>query len=192
MFMIQSKEDYLFYLKEDAKVNIHTDHCDSLRMWANIWYGNENYCFLRYLRALRKYEYVLNCTNGFWGKIRTLYAKIVWHRIGAKYGIIIKPNIVGYVLRMPHLVGGAILHCKSVGNYCTINSGVIVGTNNKGGLAVIGDHVDLSVGCKIIGDVTIGDNVIVAPNSVVVKNIPENCIVSGVPAVIIKQNGKKV
>lgn len=190
--MIQSKEDYYFYLREDAKVNIHRENCGMFRMWLNVWYGNENYCFLHYLRALRKYEYVLNCTNGIIGKFRKLYAKICWHRLGAKYNIIIKPNVVGFGLRIPHFLGGVILHCRSIGNYCTANSGVIVGTNNKGGMATIGNNVDLSVGCKVIGGVTIGDNVIVAPNSVVVKDVPCNSVVSGVPAIMIKQDGKKV
>jgi acetyltransferase-like isoleucine patch superfamily enzyme len=34
--------------------------------------------------------------------------------------------------------------------------------------------------------VSIGDNVIVAPNSVVIKNVPDNCAVAGIPAKIIK------
>ena len=38
----------------------------------------------------------------------------------------------------------------------------------------------------------IGNNVIVAPNSVVVKDVPDNCVVSGIPAKIIKKDGKKV
>ena len=68
------------------------------------------------------------------------------------------------------------------------NAGVIVGNNNKGELAVIGDNVDLTIGCKVIGGVHIGNNVIVAPNSVVVKDVPNNAIVSGIPAKILKIN----
>ena len=82
--------------------------------------------------------------------------------------------------------GGVIINCKSVGCNCTANAGVIVGNNNKGGMAVIGDNVDLTIGCKVIGGVHIGNNVIVAPNSVVIKDVPDNCVVSGVPAKIIK------
>lgn len=55
-------------------------------------------------------------------------------------------------------------------------------------MAVIGCNVDLCIGCKVIGDVHIGNNVIVAPNSVVVKDIPDNVIVSGIPAQILKIN----
>ena len=53
-------------------------------------------------------------------------------------------------------------------------------------------YVELTLGCKVIGGITIGNNVIVAPNSVVVKDVPDNSVVSGVPARTIKHNGVKV
>ena len=56
----------------------------------------------------------------------------------------------------------------------------------------IGDNVEMTVGAKIIGKVSIGNNVVIAPNSVVVKDVPDNCVVSGVPAKIIKKDGIKV
>ena len=48
------------------------------------------------------------------------------------------------------------------------------------------------VGGRILGDIIIGDNVIIAPNTVVFKNVPSNCVVAGNPAVIIKKDGQKV
>ncbi len=57
-------------------------------------------------------------------------------------------------------------------------------------IAEIGDNVELAVGCKVIGRIKIGNNVIVAPNAVVVKDVPNNAIVGGVPATIIKISGK--
>lgn len=76
-----------------------------------------------------------------------------------------------------------------MGHYCTINSGVIIGTNRRGELAEIGDNVDICIGSKVIGGVKVGNNVIIAPNSVVVKDLPDNTIVSGVHATILKYNG---
>ena len=50
----------------------------------------------------------------------------------------------------------------------------------------IGNNVWIGTGAKIIGSLTIGDNVIVSANAVVTKSIPSNVVVAGVPARIIK------
>ena len=50
----------------------------------------------------------------------------------------------------------------------------------------------ISAGAKIIGDVTIGDNSIVGASSVVLKDVPPNCTVVGVPGKIVKENGIRV
>ena len=52
--------------------------------------------------------------------------------------------------------------------------------------------MDMTIGSKIIGGVTIGSNVIVAPNSVVVKDVPDNAVVSGIPAKILSIRGQNV
>lgn len=55
----------------------------------------------------------------------------------------------------------------------------------------IGDNVYISTGVTILGPVKIGNNVTIAANSVVIKDVPDNCVVSGVPAKIIMKDGKK-
>lgn len=184
--MIQSYSDYKEYLRQDALANIKREKCQWWKMKLNVWYGNDSYRFLRYMQALRRYEYELNCSPGPFCKLTRGSAKLRWHRLGAKYNVNINPNVVGYGFRVPHLVGGIIINCRSVGSFCTANAGVVVGNNSKGELAMIGNNVDLTVGCKVIGGVHIGDNVTVAPNSVVVKDVPANAIVSGIPATILK------
>lgn len=64
----------------------------------------------------------------------------------------------------------------------------IGGRSNKKGVPIIGNNVFLASGCKILGDINIGDNVIVGANAVVIKSVPDNCSVAGVPARIIKEN----
>lgn len=78
------------------------------------------------------------------------------------------------------------LNVRKVGNYCGFNSGVLLGDNGKDKLPTIGNHVAFAPGAKAFGDISIGDNVFVAPNAVVVKDVPDNCIVGGVPAKILK------
>lgn len=188
--MIQSRKDYKFYLQEDARragYSTISTIKGRLEYWIRLLYGSEQAHTLRYLRVLRNYEYVSNCFTGYlWGGVRAFY-RFRWNRLGLKYGIHIDKNVVGYGFWMPHLTGGIIVNCKSMGNYCGCNGGVIVG--NKDGQEnrpIFGDKVEIMMGSKIYGQITIGDNVKIAPNSVVFKDVPSNCVVAGNPAKIIK------
>ena len=83
--------------------------------------------------------------------------------------------------------GGVIINAIKVGENFTINTGCILGKKgNNDNRPTIGDNVECCIGSKIIGRVHVGDNAIVAPNSVVVKDVASNTIVSGVPAVLLK------
>ena len=106
-----------------------------------------------------------------------------------KYNMRLRVNSIGYGLRIPHMVGGGvILGPKKMGNYCTVNPGVVVGLNRKEeNRPVIEDFVELNVGCKVIGKITIGTNVVIAANSLVYKDVPSNCVVMGVPATIKRE-----
>lgn len=52
---------------------------------------------------------------------------------------------------------------------------------------VIGDDVWIGGNCTIVDGVTIGSNVVVAAGAVVTKDVPDNCVVAGVPARIVKE-----
>jgi serine O-acetyltransferase len=72
-----------------------------------------------------------------------------------------------------------------VGDDCRIYTGVCLvnKANFRGeGQPIIGNNVVLGVGCKVIGGVTIGDNVIVGANAVVLRNVPSDHMAVGVPA----------
>lgn len=80
-----------------------------------------------------------------------------------------------------------------MGRNCTVTQGVVLGKKNSDeNRPIVGDNVELTLGCKVIGRVIVGNHVVVAPNSVVIKDVPDNCVVSGVPARIIKRGGNKV
>jgi len=60
----------------------------------------------------------------------------------------------------------------------------------KKGFPVIGDNCILFAGAKVIGNVTLGNNVIVAANAVVTKDFPDNAVVGGIPAKILSYKGE--
>ena len=179
--MIRKKRELVLFIKKDAKANKISSVVD---YYFKLLYGNVNACVFRYLKVLRKYEYYNNVNSIF-----KYYYRYRHRRLGLKYNLAIPINKVGYGLYIPHIEGGVIVNCESIGNYCTINSGVVVG--NKGNndmVPTIGDNVTLSVGCKVIGKIKIGNNVLIAPNAVVINDVPDNSIVVGIPGRIIKKN----
>lgn len=100
-------------------------------------------------------------------------------------GCQIPPHTIGLGVKIYHW-GWMIVNTKArIGKNLTIYPGVTVG-GAKTGVPTIGDNVFLGLGCKVFGGIHIGDNVVVAPNAVVVKDVPDNCVVGGVPAKIIK------
>lgn len=74
-----------------------------------------------------------------------------------------------------------------MGENCTIQAGVVIGNRKDADhRPVIGDNVSFGLGCKVFGKITIGANAFIAPNAVVTKDVPENAIVGGIPAKVIK------
>lgn len=76
---------------------------------------------------------------------------------------------------------------KSIGENCWINQQVTIGYNGQGDPPTIGDNVTITCGAKVLGAITVGDGVVVGANAVVIRDVPENCVVGGVPARILKQ-----
>lgn len=72
-----------------------------------------------------------------------------------------------------------------IGANCTLFHDVTIGVG-RGGTPTIGDNCIIYPGAKIFGKIMIGNNVVIGANSVVNKDVPDNAIVAGVPARIIR------
>ena len=85
---------------------------------------------------------------------------------------------------------GIVIHEQAIiGDNCIISHNVTLGgasLKQKGKLPVIGNRVRIGCGAVILGDVHIGDNSIVAANSVVTSHVEANSIVAGNPATVVK------
>lgn len=109
-----------------------------------------------------------------------------------KFGYDIPFNMeIGPGLQIHH-IGGIVITAKKCGRNLTISQNVTVGMkyiDNVQKYPILGDDVYLAPGCAIIGDVAVGNNVVIGTNSVVTKSIDNNSIVIGIPGKVISQNG---
>lgn len=91
---------------------------------------------------------------------------------------------------------GRVIDVYSCGKNFTVSQGVTVGlghSNSEGrNSPIIGDNVLIATNSVVFGPITIGDNTVIGAGSVVTKDIPANATVVGNPARIIKLNGKRV
>ena len=111
-----------------------------------------------------------------------------WHyyihkKLSYKLGFTIYANQFGPGLYIGHY--GTIVVNKEcrIGANCTIHVCVNIGM----GGSIIGDNCYISPGVKIVKPVHIGNNVVIGANAVVNKDIPDNCMVAGIPATIIRR-----
>lgn len=78
-------------------------------------------------------------------------------------------------------------HDSKIGDFVELSPGVHISGN-----CVIGDYCNIGTNATILPKVSIGENVIVGAGSVVTKDVPDNCLVVGVPAIIKKELPKLV
>src|SRR2546426_1103592 len=104
-------------------------------------------------------------------------------------GIEIHPAAtIGRGFFIDHGMGVVIGETTEIGDYVTLFQGVTLGgTGKERGKRhpTLGSHVVVGAGAKILGGIKIGDNVKIGANSVVLKSVPPNSTVIGVPARII-------
>lgn len=101
---------------------------------------------------------------------------------------------IGAGLYLGHCTGIIINGDTVIGNNVNISHQVTIGIAGRGdnrGVPQIGNSVYIGPGAKLFGNIKIGNNVAIGANAVVAKDIPDNCVVVGIPAKIISENGSK-
>lgn len=175
--MIKSKEDYKFYVKEDLR-----SHGLEKMPFIKRLYPNS----LNFTLEMRKLEYMKNTRNDFWGRLFFAFRYFRWKRLGIKLGFSIDINTFGYGASIQHHGCIIISNEVKIGNNCRVHNCVNIGKSKSSGAPVIGNNVYIGPGAKIYGDISIGNNVQIGANAVVNKTFPDDVVIAGVPARIIK------
>lgn len=127
--------------------------------------------------------------HALWREGRETLAFHFQSRIAERFGIDIHPAArLGAGLMLDHATGVTIGETAIVGDNCSLLHGVTLGGTGKevgDRHPKIGRGVLLSVGAKVLGNITIGDEAKVAAGSVVLKDVPARATVAGVPAKIV-------
>lgn len=131
-----------------------------------------------------------------WGRGWRTLARWVAHWGRWLTGIEIHPGAqIGPGLFIDHGMGVVIGETAELGACVTLYHGVTLGGvswRKEKRHPTLGDHVVVGAGAKILGPITVGDYSRIGANSVVVKDIPANSVVVGVPGRISSQNGERV
>lgn len=182
---IETKKDLKEWLESDFETYqmVHP-------FFSRITFG-ENWELFSYVKNLRYLEYYSN-QRGFLKRIFRFYYWYI-HRMNIKKtGIHIAPNCVGPGLHLVHR-GFRRLGEKSymkIGANCTCLPMVLFGKKSPDvpeKCFEIGDNCYIGVGAIILGPIKIGNNVTIGGGAIVTKDVPDNCVVAGVPAKIIRR-----
>ena len=143
-------------------------------------------------KAVRAYR------RAHWWHERGFYFIARWISQNARNrtGIEIHPGAqIGKGLFIDHGAGVVIGETTIIGDNCTLYQNVTLGDTGKDvgkRHPTLGNNVMVGSGARVLGPFKVGDNAKIAANAVVLEEVPPNCTAVGVPARIVKRNGKKV
>ncbi|MCQ2472320.1 MAG: serine O-acetyltransferase [Clostridia bacterium] len=143
-------------------------------------------------KAVRKYR----MAHWFYRHKMFFIARAISQSASRRTGIEIHPGAqIGRRLFIDHGTGIVIGETTIIGDDVTLYQGVTLGGTGKHTgkrHPTLGSNIMIGAGAKVLGPVEIGDNTNVASGAVVLSDIPENSTAVGVPARVVRRNGKRV
>lgn len=121
--------------------------------------------------------------------------RIWFKRLQIKFGYQIPHTVkIGRGLFLGHFGNIVVNQAAVLGENCNVAQGVTIGNVSRGsriGCPVIGDRVWIGANAVIVGKIIVGNDVLIAPLTLVNFDVPDNSVVAGNPAKIVSNNGSK-
>ena len=141
-----------------------------------------------------KYIFWMRITRYFWlkrgvARIPFILCRFILKHFAYKYTFDVSYRAkIGPGLSIAHHGYIVVRAAALIGENCSLRPGVVIGKKltNDINAAVLGNNVDIGVGAKILGDVHIGNNVTIGANAVITRDVPDNAIVAGIPARVLR------
>jgi serine O-acetyltransferase len=132
----------------------------------------------------------LYCAQKGWSPLK-LILRFFKRRYKIRYGFEISTEAqIGEGFYLSDHCGPVIIGPSKIGKHCNIAHSVTIGRTYKDGetgFPTIGDRVWIGTGSVLVGKITIGSNVMIAPNSFLNQDVPDHSLVMGNPAKIIRK-----
>ncbi|KKK43093.1 hypothetical protein LCGC14_0722440 [marine sediment metagenome] len=132
----------------------------------------------------------------FWGIGMPFVPRYLSEMARALTGIEIHPGAqIGSDFFIDHGGGVVIGETSIIGDNVTIYQGVVLGGVSTEAIKrhpTLGNNIVIGTGAKLLGPITIGDDVRIGANSVVVNDVPPNSVVVGVPGRIVSRKGEEI
>ena len=149
-----------------------------------------SYPGFRYTYFLRKVSHTKKRS------VSSLFYRMLLRRYRFRYGFEISPDAnIGEGFYLTSHCSPVVIGPVQMGKNCNVSHSVTIGrgiAGNRKGRPVLGDNVWIGTGSVIVGKVTIGNDVLIAPNTFVNFDVPDHSVVIGSPGrIIAKENPTK-
>lgn len=119
----------------------------------------------------------------------------LWQRLIVILTGVELPNraVIGGGLFIAHANGIIVHNDAQLGRHCNLGQQVTIGVGGRAhrGTPVIGDRAFVGPGAKLFGPIHLGHDVAVGANAVVLKDVPDNAVVAGIPAQVMNYQGSQ-
>lgn len=188
-YTYRSVKWWSLYKQDIARFKQHREHASLLNLclteqglWALLQYRMASTLYLSALPILVKIPALI--LMRIWQKFVEIAAGIT-----LPYQTTIGPGLYighyGNIIVSPDAI---------IGHTCNLSQGVTIGVSGRGqrrGVPIIGNRVYIAAGAVVAGKITIGDDVVIAANSLVITNVAAHMTVMGVPAQVINTHGSE-